>query len=78
MAGDPTNGPVDPAEAQFRRRARYATLAVTLGLCIAEVLADIVSNLFQIGAFHANEAIIGTLIGGGVLAGVLGISGLRK
>lgn len=78
MAGDPSNAPLDPAEAKFRRNARYATLIVTLSLIVLEVVADVVSNVFQIGAFHANEAIIGTLLGGGVVAVILGIPSLRK
>lgn len=50
-------------------------LAVTLSLVAAEVLADIASNLWGNGAFHASEAIIGTLVGGAGLFGVLGIAG---
>lgn len=70
MSSDRPVGPsFDPDEARFRRRARAATLAVTLFLVSAEVLADIASNLFQIGAFHANEAILGTLFGGILLIG---------
>lgn len=54
---------VDADEARSRRRVRVATVTVTLVLVVAEVAADIVSNLFAIGSFHANEAVIGTLLG---------------
>lgn len=71
-----SNQPPDAEEARFRRRARAATLGVTLFLVVAEVLGDVGSGLFGIGNFHANEAIVGTLFGGSLLIG--GITILPK
>lgn len=69
IVADERGSPVDPEEARFRRRARGATLGVTLFLVSAEITADIISNLFGVGSFHANEAILGTLFGGALLIG---------
>lgn len=79
MADERPNGQSDPEEARFRRKARAATLIVTLALVIAEVAADIFSSLTGIGSFHASEAIVGTLFGGAVLIGGVEIKNvLRK
>lgn len=58
-------------EARFRRKARWVILGVTLMLVTAIVAADIVSQMFSIGTFRANEAILGTLFGGALLIGGL-------
>lgn len=68
--------PVDFGEAQFRRRARTATLVVALSLVVLEIVADVVSQLIGLGSFHASEAIVGTLFGGALLIG--GLEGLSR